>query len=473
MTIDLKKMTIAKARKALDIGEYSAVDLTNAYLIEIEKSDAHIHAYLEVWMSAALAEASAADTLIKEGKQLPLTGIPIAIKDNILIEGRTASAASKMLEHYTASYDATVIKKLKAQGAIFLGRTNMDEFAMGGSTENSAFGITRNPIDPSRVPGGSSGGSAAAVSGNMAVVSLGSDTGGSIRQPAALTGIVGFKPTYGAISRLGLMAMGSSLDQIGTLSQSVSDAKTVFEIIKGHDPLDSTSIPNYALGESSNKKMTIGVPRHFMESGVDLDVLVQFEDTITRLKEKGHTIINIKLPSIAYALAMYYILMPAEASTNLDRFDGIRYGLTSPSPDIRHVYDHTRRDGFGPEVRRRILLGTFVLSSGYVDAYYRKARDVRELLRQDFERVFKDCDAIITPTSPIPAFTIGSKSDPVTMYAADVFTVPVNLAGLPGISVPSGSVVRDGMTLPVGFQIIAPWKKEQTLFDIGFDVEEA
>lgn len=467
--MDLAKLTIAAARKALDAKEFSATELADAYISEIEKKDGEIHAYLEVWKDSARAEAQKADERIAQGNIATLTGIPIAMKDNILIHGRIASSASKMLAQYRASYDATVASKLKDAGAIFMGRTNMDEFAMGGSTENSAFGPTRNPLDLSRVPGGSSGGSAAAVAGNLALASLGSDTGGSIREPASFTGLVGLKPTYGSVSRFGLMAMGSSLDQIGPFAKTVGDAKVLFDAIRGYDANDSTSLKESSIAFKQPK--VIGVPRAFMQSGVDADVLAQFEATLAALKQRGYEIRDIELPHAPYSLAVYYIIMPAEASTNLARFDGIRYGLSVPAADINSVYEKSRGQGFGPEVRRRILLGTFVLSSGYADAYYRKARSVRSLIRTDFEKAFAGVDLIATPTVPTPAFKLGEKSDPLAMYAADIFTVPVNLAGVPAISVPSGSVVRDGVNLPTGFQLIAPHGAEEMLFAAGADAE--
>lgn len=471
--IDLSTLTVAKARADLDAKKYSALDLTNAYLEAIAKKDGEIHAYLEVWADSAREEAKRADAMIAAGKQTALTGIPLAIKDNILIEGRIASSASKILENYRASYDATVITKLKAEGAVFLGRTNMDEFAMGSSTENSAYGVTRNPVDTARVPGGSSGGSAAAVAANLALASLGSDTGGSIRQPASHCGLAGLKPTYGAVSRFGLMPMGSSLDQIGPLAKTVADAKIVFDAIKGHDANDSTSTPDgfYLLAPL---KKRIGVPRAFIEKGVDQDVLEIFDASLARLKAAGYEIVDIEMPNLPYALSVYYIVCPAEVSTNLARYDGIRYGLSVPADEIKEVYTKTRAAGFGPEVRRRIILGTFVLSSGYSDAYYRKARAVREMIRGDFERAFETVDAIALPTSPNPAFKIGEKAnDPLAMYLEDIFSVTANLAGVPGISVPAGEAMRDGKALPVGFQLMAAHGAEETLFTIGSAVESA
>ena len=468
--MDLTSLTIAGARKALDAKEYSALELTNEYLDTIRKKDGELHAYLEVWEKEAREDAKMADLRIARGEARTLTGIPIALKDNILVEGRIASAASKMLENYRASYDATVVRKLKDEGAVFLGRTNMDEFALGASTEHSAFGPTKNPHDTSRVPGGTSGGSTAAVAANLSLACLGSDTGGSIRQPSALCGVVGLKPTYGAVSRYGLIAAASSLDQIGTIGKRVADARAVFDVIRGHDEKDSTSLPD-SFYKGIPKRNILGVPRGFLKEGVDADVLAEFEKTLDSLKEKGYSIVDVEVPSFHYALAVYYIINPAEVSTNLARFDGIRYGLSMQAEDISGVYAKTRGEGFGPEVRRRILIGTFALSSGYADAYYRKARAVRELIRGDFARAFDSVDAIVLPTSPTPAFKFGEKSDPLAMYAADIFTVPVNLAGVPAISVPSGNVKRDGATLPVGFQIIASHGGENTLFAIGEDVE--
>ena len=471
--IDLAKLTVASARKALDAKEFTARALTDAYLKEIDERDGELHAYLEVWHESARAEADAADERIAAGNSQPLTGIPLAIKDNILIKGRIASAASKMLSNYRASYDATVIEKLKAQGAVFLGRANMDEFAHGSSTENSAFGPSKNPHDISRVPGGSSGGSAAAVAGNLALAALGSDTGGSIRQPAALTGLVGLKPTYGAVSRFGLIAMGSSLDQIGPLAKTTEDAKIIFDQIRGYDARDSMSLPEGKIRATVPSPKVIGVPREFLKKGVDADVLERFEETLGRLKKAGYEIRDVDMPSLPYGLAVYYIIMPAEVSTNLARFDGIRYGHSVPADTIQEVYTLSRGQGFGPEARRRILLGTFVLSAGYADAYYRKARAVRSVIRKEFEDVLKTVDVIVTPSTPTPAFKFGEKTaDPLAMYAADIFTVPVNLAGVPSASVPSGTVVRDGKALPVGFQIMGGWGNEETVFSVAAQAEQ-
>lgn len=469
--MDLTRLTVSEARRALDAKEFSALELTNAYLDVIKARDTELHAYLEVWEEAARAEARAADERIGRGEASVFTGIPLAVKDNILIEGRIASSASKILEHYRASYDATVIEKLKKEGAVFLGRTNMDEFALGGSTENSAFGPSKNPLDVSRVPGGTSGGSAAAVAGNLALVALGSDTGGSIRQPASFCGIVGLKATYGSVSRYGLMAAASSLDQIGSMGKTVADAQALFKAIRGRDERDSTSVGDDTYPARPLKKV-IGVPRSVLERGVDPEVLAAFEMTLAKLREAGYEVRDIELPTLAHALAVYYIVNPAEVSTNLARYDGIRYGLSLPAEDIGGVYAKTRGAGFGPEVRRRILVGTFVLSSGYADAYYRKARAVRGLIRAEFARAFDEVDAIATPTSPILPWKFGEKADPVSLYAADIFTVPVNLAGVPALSVPGGTISRDGKDLSAGFQLIGAHGAEDVLSMIGSVVEK-
>lgn len=463
--IDLKNLTIKKAHEHLTKGDFSAKDLAVAYKAEIEKQNPEINAFLEVFADID-AQAEAADAKIKAGTADILTGIPLAIKDNILIKGRQASSASKMLEQYRATYDATVISKLKEQLPVFLGRTNMDEFAMGASTENSAYGVTRNPHDPSRVPGGSSGGSAAAVAMGGALAALGSDTGGSIRQPAGFCGIVGLKPSYGSVSRFGLMAMASSLDQIGPLTKTVEDAEILFNAIAGLDPHDSTSVARPT--DTLSEKKTIGIPYSFIEKGLAADVKQLFDASVETLKSLGYTIKDIKLPSIDYALAAYYIIVPAEVSSNLARFDGVKYGLLKEGSTLLEDYLQTRQVGFGDEVRRRIILGTYVLSSGYYDAYYYKANELRQAIVKEFEDALKDVDAIVMPTSPHPAFKIGEKiSDPLAMYLEDIFTVPINIAGLPGISIPAGTVNREGKDLPFGIQFIASHRREEVLFSIG------
>jgi aspartyl-tRNA(Asn)/glutamyl-tRNA(Gln) amidotransferase subunit A len=469
---DLKNLTITKAHELLKSKEVTSLELTEYYLNKIKELNPELNAYLEVFDDCQ-AEAMEADKRIAEGNMLGvLDGIPLAIKDNILIEGKISSSSSKILEKHRAVYDATVIKKLKDGGAIFLGRTNMDEFAMGSSTENSAYGVTRNPIDKTRVAGGSSGGSAAVVGADMAVASLGSDTGGSVRQPASLCGIVGLKTTYGSVSRHGLMAMGSSLDQIGPLTKTVEDAEILFNAIKGYDPMDSTSL-NYPTPTKDNN-MRLGIPRGFVGEGIAPDVLVNFNDTVDKLKTKGYEIVEVDLPNIKYSLPVYYVIMPAEVSTNLARFDGVRYGLHVDGSNLFEDYAKSRAVGFGRETRRRVLLGAYVLSAGYYDAYYKKALDVRALIKREFNNIFTGPDkvsAIITPTTLSPAFKIGEKSkDPLSMYLEDIFTVSANVAGIPAISVPSGFVERDGVSLPLGFQIMAPNFREDLLFKIGKEI---
>lgn len=463
----LDSLTISQASRDLKAGKYSAVDLAEAYLASIKERDGEVHAYLEVFEDV-LEQARAADERIKRGEGTALTGIPFAVKDNILIEGRRAGGASKILEGYRASYDATAIRKLKEAGAVFVGRTNMDEFAMGGSTENSAYGVTRNPHDAARVPGGSSGGSAAAVAMKGALAALGSDTGGSIRQPASFCGVVGLKPTYGAVSRSGLMAMGSSLDQIGPLTNSVADAELIFNTISGNDPLDSTTRPAAEFGPKEvPAKLRIGVPRHFLKEGVDKAVLENFEASLERLRSAGHEVRDIELPNIARSLAVYYVLMPAEVSANLARYDGVRYGARQEGDTLLEDFAKTRGEGFGPEVRRRILLGTYVLSAGYYDAYYAKALRVRDRIKEDFNSAFKEVDLIALPTAPTPAFKIGEKKDPLSMYLEDVFTTPANIAGLPAISLPSGTTTVEGKDLPLGLELMAAPMREDMLFRAG------
>jgi len=474
MTINLNTLTIKKVRELLDSGEISCRELVAVYQSEIKKKNSEINGYLEVFDDAYEA-AEKEDELIAGGEEpKPLSGIPLAIKDNILIKGKICSAASKMLQNYKASYEATVIKKLREAGAIFLGRTNMDEFAMGSSTENSAFGATKNPYDLERVAGGSSGGSAAAVASFMALAGLGSDTGGSIRQPAAFCGIVGLKPTYGAVSRYGLIAMASSLDQIGPIAKTVADAEIIFNTIKGKDPADSTSveseIPSSKFRVPSSIK--IGVPKEVFSDGLDENVLNIFKETMEKLKLKGAEIKEISLPHLDYGLACYYIIMPAEVSSNLARYDGVKYGFYKPGKTLLNDYLETRSAGFGKETKRRIMLGAYVLSSGYYDAYYLKAKKIQQLIKKDFENGFKEVNAILTPTAPAPAFKIGEKTkDALSMYLSDIFTVPVNLAGLPAISIPAGYVEKDKKKMPVGIQLIAPWFREDYLFEIGKMIE--
>ncbi|MDP4020871.1 MAG: Asp-tRNA(Asn)/Glu-tRNA(Gln) amidotransferase subunit GatA [Candidatus Adlerbacteria bacterium] len=470
---NLAELSITEASKKLTAKEISAVELARAVLKNIEAKNKELNAYLEVFDDVE-AQAKEADALRQaQGERAhPLLGIPLAIKDNILIEGRIASAASKILESYIASYDATVIKKLKEAGAVFVGRTNMDEFAHGATTENSAFGPTKNPHDTSRVPGGSSGGSAAAVAANMALGALGTDTGGSIREPASFCGIVGLKPTYGAVSRSGLVAMGSSFDQAGPLAKTVEDAELIFNAIAGHDPLDSTTTDELLYTRKSANRR-IGVPRHLLQKGVDEDLLKQFEASLTAYKAQGYEIIDVELPSAGLALASYYILIPAEVSANLARFDGVRYGLSLTGASQWEDYAKTRGEGFGAEARRRIMLGTYVLSAGYYDAYFGKATAARNKLRTEVTAVLESVDAIATPAAPSPAPKLGEKTaDPLAMYLLDIFTVTANLTGNPAISLPMGTVEREGKALPVGLQFIAAHGGEATLFSLGKELEE-
>ena len=458
--------TLTQLHTELKSGTLTIENLVAQSKATIAQNESEIHALLGTFSDELVSSQIAkAKEMFKDGTATLLTGIPIVLKDNILVKGEIATGGSKILEHYKASYDATVVKKLKEAGAILLGRANMDEFAMGGSTENSAYGVTKNPHDTTKVAGGSSGGSAAVVAYNGVPVSLGSDTGGSIREPAAFCGLVGLKTTYGKVSRYGLMAMGSSLDQIGPFAHSVEDAKAVYDIIKGHDVFDSTSLPDIPEVAISLNKV-IGVPFSFVRrDGVDKEVLANFEDAIVRLEKSGYTIKDVSINHIEKALSVYYIIMPAEVSSNLARYDGIRYGLSHPGKNSIEGYFLSRTAGFGPEVRRRILLGTYVLSSGYYDAYYNKAQLVREMLRKEFDRVFKEVDVIALPTTPMPAFAIGEKSqDPLAMYLADIFTVPVNIVGMPAISIPSGKTASG---LPLSMQFIAPHSQESTLFTYG------
>jgi len=467
--MDLTKLTIKQAHEGLKNGEFTSVDLTKAYLAKIKSEDKKINAYLSVDKDFAIAQAKLADEKIATGRFEMLTGIPCAIKDAILVEGQKCTSASKILENYVAPYDATVIEKLKEQRAIILGKTNLDEFAMGGSGENSAFGATKNPHDLTRVAGGSSSGSVASVAGNMACFSLGSDTGGSIRLPASFCGLVGLKPTYGAVSRYGLIAFGSSLDQIGPIAKNVEDAKIVFEAICGKDKMDATSA-DYKFKEEnlSLKGLKIGVPKEYFTEGINPEVEKIIKLAIEKVKEAGVKIVEISLPSSEFALACYYIIAPAEASSNLARFDGIRYGLSEKADNLLDVYLKTKGKGFGQEVKRRIMLGTYTLSSGYYDAYYKKALETRQLIKEDFANAFKDVDLIFAPTSPVPAIKLGQNADnPLAMYLMDIYTVSVNIAGLPGISIPAGRI--DG--LPVGLQIIGKHFEESKILAIASQME--
>ena len=448
-------------RDAVARGEASAVEICQAYLDRIAAFDGALHAFTTVTGESALETAAHIDRTRGNGGGAPLLGIPIAIKDNICTRGVRTTASSRMLETFVAPYEATAVTKLKAAGAVLIGKTNCDEFAMGSTTEHSAFGPTRNPWAPDRIPGGSSGGSAVAVAARFAALALGSDTGGSIRQPAAHTGIVGLKPTYGRVSRYGLIAFASSLDQIGTLTLTVRDAALLLEVIGGPDPRDATSadeaIPPIAAaldGDARNAR--IGVPRAFIEEGVDEQVTRAFRSALDQWRARGVTLVDIELPHARYAIPVYYLVAPAEASSNLARYDGVRYTFRAPlepsTATLTEMYDRTRDLGFGSEVKRRIMLGTYVLSAGYYDAYYLKAQQVRTLIRRDYERAFESVDAVAMPTSPTPAFRIGERADdPLQIYLTDVFTVSANLTGLPAISVPCGFTREK---LPVGIQLV-------------------
>ncbi len=467
--LDLKNLTIEKAREGMTKGEFTSADLVSAYLKNINKKNKESNSFLEVFPDI-LEQAKRADEMIQKGEGKELTGIPFAVKDNILIKGKIASAASKILENYVATYDAFVIKKLKESGAVFVGRTNMDEFAMGSSTQTSAFGVARNPIDPTRVPGGSSGGSAAAVASDMALVALGTETCGSVRQPASFCGLVGLKPTYGAVSRSGIIAMGNSLDQVSPLGKNVRDVEIIFNAIRGKDVMDATSLDSSLATEGVGGGNTIGIPWHLFESGVDAEVMENFNASVEKLKKAGYKIVDIDLPYSKYSLAVYYIIMPAEVSTNLSRFDGMRYGLSKEGENVSDVYKKTRSAGFGEETRRRIILGTFVLSHGYYDAYYNKAWRVRNAITLEFKNIFKQVDFVLTPTTPTPAFKIGEKmDDPVAMYLCDIFSAPANIAGIPALALPSG-LTKGG--LPLSIQFIVDHFKENNLFQIGKKFEE-
>ena len=472
---ELTSISAAAARRLFDAQELSAAELTEAHLDRIARIDGTIQAYLTVTADGARAQAAAADRRIRSGDATPMTGIPVALKDVLCTVDAPTTAASRLLEGFRSPYDATVVARLRQQGAVFLGKANTDEFAMGSSTENSAFATTRNPWDISRVPGGSSGGSAAAVASGEATLGLGSDTGGSIRQPAGFCGVVGLKPTYGRVSRFGLIAFASSLDQIGPFARTVEDAAMLLAAIAGHDPNDATSVPepvpNYLAALYGDLNGTrIGVAEEYTVDGMEAGVSIAVETALTRLRELGAELVPVSLPHTKYALPTYYITAPAEASANLARFDGVKYGMVVEAPTLRETYERTRGTGFGAEVKRRIMLGTYALSSGYYDAYYVKAQKVRTLIKRDFDVAFEKVDAIVAPTSPTVAFPIGARTDdPYQMYLADIFTIPANMAGIPGIAVPCG--FADG--LPVSLQILGKAFDEATIFRIAHAYERS
>jgi aspartyl-tRNA(Asn)/glutamyl-tRNA(Gln) amidotransferase subunit A len=470
--------TLAALRAEISSGTTRAVDLAATYYDRIAKVNPRLNVYLSLTKERALAQASRIDALAAKGDPLPaLAGIPVAVKDVLVAKGAVSTAGSKILEGYRPPYDATAVSRLEAAGAVLLGKLNCDEFAMGGSNENSAYGPVRNPVDTERVPGGSSGGSAAAVAANMAVATLGSDTGGSIRQPASFCGVVGVLPTWGRVSRYGLIAFASSLDRIGPFAGNVRDAATMLGVIAGFDPNDATSLDapvgDYAAEcDKPVEGMRIGVPAEYFGEGLDEEVRAKIEDGIERLKAAGCTIKPVSLPNTKYAIPTYYLVATAEASANLARFDGVRYGYRSPSSEnLAGMYRHSRDEGFGAEVKRRILLGTYALSAGYYDAYYLKAQQVRRLLAEEFQRAFAEVDAIVTPTAPTPAFKLGEKTgDPLAMYLADIYTVTASLAGICGVTVPCG-VTQAG--LPVGMQVLATHLGEGTAFRVARAVEQA
>lgn len=464
--MNISELTIQDIHAKLIAKEFTVQEIVDAYVSQIKEKNPALNVFLDFNTSEnfIFEQVEQAQNKIDKGEADLLTGIPIAIKDNMLIKGQYVGAASKILEGYKGTYDATVVQKLKEQGAILIPRANMDEFAMGASTEFSAYGVTYNPIDTTRVSGGSSGGSAAAVASHMVPAALGSDTGGSIRQPAAFCGAVGLKPTYGSVSRNGLIAMASSFDVIGPITKTVQDSQIIFDAIKGEDDLDQTT----HLEEISSSVKKIGVPYHFLKSGIDPDVLDVFNSNIERLKSLGYEIVDISLPSFEYALSVYYILVPAEVSSNMSRFDGVKFGAKVDGTDLIDDYFQTRGTLLGQEVKRRIMLGTYVLSAGYADEYYRKAWSVRTQIKEEVKKVFEEVDIIAMPVTPTPAFKIGEMSaDPLKMYLADIFTVSANVAGIPALSIPAGTVLREDKSLPIGLQICAPWYGEQRLFEVG------
>jgi len=476
MSGPLYHLSISKLAPLLERGEVSPVEVTAELLERIAGVDGGIRAYITVDEDGALAQAREAEARLRRGEGGPLCGIPLALKDVLITQGLRTTCASRMLADFIPPYDATVCAKLREAGAVFLGKVNMDEFAMGSSTENSAFGPTHNPWKRDCIPGGSSGGSAAAVAADLCIAALGSDTGGSIRQPASHCGVVGLKPTYGRVSRFGLVAFASSLDQIGPLTKEVQDAALLLQAIAGHDQRDSTSapvpVPDYvgALGQEL-KGLKVGVPREYFGEGLHPEVAAAVQGAIKTLASLGAEVVEVSLPHTEYAVAAYYIIAPAEASSNLARYDGVKYGFRASGGNLLEMYANTRSDGFGAEVRRRIMLGTYALSAGYYDAYYLKASQVRTLIRRDFDEAFAKCAVLATPVAPTPAFRLGEMiDDPLTMYLSDIFTIPVNLAGLPGLSLPCGFSTQG---LPIGLQLVGPPFREDALLQVAYAFEQA
>jgi len=476
--VELYELTIHDAHQRLKNKDISSRELTRAVLDRIAGVDDKIDAFITVSRELALQQADQADAMIAGGNGTPLTGIPLGIKDLMCTRNLATTCGSKILEGFVPPYDATVIRKLKGAGAVTVGKLNMDEFAMGSSTENSGFKITRNPWDPSRIPGGSSGGSAAAVAADMCLAALGSDTGGSIRQPASHCGVVGLKPTYGRVSRFGLVAFASSLDQIGPLTKNVTDCAHMMNVIAGYDKSDSTSVPRAvpdytAALDGDLRGVKIGIPDELSATeGLDPSVLACINDAVEVLESLGAKRVNVTLPHTEYAVAVYYVIAPSEASSNLARYDGVKYGFRSPdNADLINMYRRTRSRGFGPEVQRRIIIGTYCLSAGYYEAYYGKASQVRTLIRQDFNKAFETCDVILCPVAPTAAFRIGDNvDDPLTMYLSDIFTLSANLAGIPGMSVPCGFSSEN---LPVGLQIMGSHFNEEMLLKVAYGFEQA
>ena len=478
--MSLNELGVCEAAEGLAAKKFSSVELTQAVIDHVREKDGEIGAYLTFDEEGALAAAKAADEARAAGGESPLLGVPVAIKDLINVKGQPCTCASKMLKGYVSPYDATVIRNLKSAGVVCAGRVNMDEFAMGSSTENSGLGVTRNPYDVTRVPGGSSGGSAAAVGGDLAIAALGTDTGGSIRQPASFCNIVGLKPSYGRVSRFGVTAFASSLDQVGPMTKSVDDAAMLLQVLAGHDEMDGTTpkdpVPDYmkAMEGASMKGVRIGLPKEYYDvSGLDPEVKRITDEAIKACEAAGAELVEVSLPHTEYAMAVYYIIAPAEASANLARFDGVRYGHRSGrSDDVFSLYARSRAEGFGPEVKRRIIMGTYVLSSGYYDAYYGRASKVRTLIRRDFEDVFRKVDTLLTPVAPTPAFKLGEVQDPLTMYLNDLFTIPGSLAGNCSMSVPAGFAAAGDTRLPVGVQFICDAYREDTLLRVGKAFEQ-
>jgi aspartyl-tRNA(Asn)/glutamyl-tRNA(Gln) amidotransferase subunit A len=468
--------TITQAKHQLLEKKYSAVELLDAVYKRIDAVDSRVQAYVHLTRDIARQQAEAADKKLAAGEDAPLLGVPIALKDLICMKDTRTTCASHILENFVSPYDATVVKKLKAAGAVLIGKTNMDEFAMGSSNENSFFHATKNPWDLNRVPGGSSGGSGAAVSANECMAALGSDTGGSIRQPAAFCGITGLKPTYGRVSRFGLVAFASSFDQIGPMTKTVEDAAVMMNVIGGHDPMDSTSanveLPDFT-AELSNivRGLKVGIPKEYFAKGLDADVEKAVQEAIKTLESMGMQTVEVSLPHTEYAVATYYILACAEASANLSRYDGVKYGYRSEHADnLMDMYTNTRDEGFGEEVKRRILLGTFVLSSGYYDAYYLKGQKARTLIKQDFDEAYKKCDLMVSPIAPVPAFKLGEKlDDPLQMYLSDIFTISANLAGIPAMSIPCG---QSKDNLPIGLQLMGKHFDEATLLNVAHQYQQ-